>query len=122
MKFNSALKLINEATQETVNILNKMEEYFDNGGFKQLYPKKHKKYIDHVRRENYLYKRKDGTYFALLIILKSKTYDEDKDEMVRIIKDLEIIKDNKAKVTRNGIVIKVMIKDIVKKENKGANS
>jgi hypothetical protein len=118
MRFDNALHMINEASQATVTTLNKMEEYFDNGGFRQLYPKIWKKYFDHVRRENYMYKKKDGTYFALLIVLKSKTYDEDKDNVVKIIKDLEVIKDNKCKVTRNGIIIKIMMKDIVENINK----
>lgn len=120
MKFNNALHMINEASKETVVVLNKMEEYFDNGGFRKLYPKIWRKYIDQVRRENYMYKKKDGTYFALLIVLKSKTYDEDKDNVLKIIKDLEIIKDNKASVTRNGVVIKIIIKDIdsAKENNK----
>ena len=120
MKFNNALHMINEASKETVNILNKMEEYFDNGDFVKLYPKMRKRYIDHVRRENYMYKKKNGTYYALLIVLKSKTYDEDKDSVLNVIKDLEIIKDNKASVDRNGVVIKIMIKDIdnISKESK----
>ncbi len=116
MKFDNVLHLIAEASQATVAALDGMEEYFSNGGFKDLYPKQHKRYIDHVRRENYLYKRKDGNYFALLIVLKSKTYDEDKDNIVKIIKDLEIIKDNKCTVKRNGIIIKVLMKDVVNEE------
>jgi hypothetical protein len=111
MKFDSALHLIAEASQETIKKLDSMEEYFDAGGFKEIYPQERKKYIDHVRRENYFYKRKDGNYYALLIVLKSNTYDEDKDNMVKIIKDLSIIQDNKAEVKRIGIIIKVMIKD-----------
>lgn len=111
MKFDNALHMINEASKATVEKLNSMEEYFDNGGFKQLYPKIWKKYIDHVRRENYMYKKKDGIYYALLIVLKNKTYKEDKDNVLKIIKDLEIIQDNKCKISRNGIIIKVMIKD-----------
>lgn len=123
MKFDNVLHLIAEASQEVVNKLDKMEKYFDTGGFKELYPQEHKKYIDHVRRENYFYKRKDGIYYALLIVLKSNTYDEDKDRLVKIIKDLEIIQDNNAKVNRNGIIIKVLIKDKnTDKENNRATS
>ena len=118
MKFDNALHMIMEASQATVTTLNKMEEYFDNGDFAKLYPKIRKRYIDSVRRENYMYKKKDGTYFALLIVLKNKTYEEDKDNVVNIIKDLEIVKDNKCKIKRNGIVIKIMIKDIVENINK----
>lgn len=120
MKFDNVLNLIAEASKAIVDKLNSMEEYFDGGGFKQLYPKEYKKYVDHVRRENYFYKRKDGNWYALLIVLKSRTYDEDKDNLVKIIKDLEIIKDAKAKIKRNGIVIKIMIKDInnAKEDNK----
>lgn len=118
MKFNNALHLIAEASKATIDKLNSMEEYFDKGGFAKLYPKMRRRYIDHVRRENYMYKRKDGIYYALLIILKNKTYDEDKDNVVNTIKDLEIIKDNKCKISRNGIIIKIMIKDIVENINK----
>ncbi len=113
MKFDNVLHMINEASQATITTLNSMEEYFDNGHFRKLYPKIRKKYIDQVRRENFMYKKKDGTYFALLIVLKSSTYDEDKDNVLEIIKELEIIKDKKASVARNGVVIKIMIKDIV---------
>ena len=101
-----------------------MEEYFDNGDFVKLYPKIRKKYIDQVRRENYRYKKtvkgKTEWWYALLVVLKSGIYDEDKDNVTEIIKDLEIIKDAKAKVKRNGIVIKVMIKDMnnAKENNK----
>lgn len=125
MKLDEALHMINEATKATINALNSMEDYLDNGGFKKLYPKMRRKYIDSVRRENYMYKKKDGTYFALLILLKAKTYEEDKDNVLNTIKDLEIIKDNKCKVTRNNRVIKIMIKDIVEnisKENVNAKS
>lgn len=119
MKFDTALHIINEASQQVIETLNKMEEYFDNGGFKELYPKHRKRYIDHVRRENYFYKRKNGNLYALLIILKSRTKEEDRDNLVEIIKDLKIIQDNKCKIQRNGIVIKVLIKD---KETQGATS
>ncbi len=112
MIFDGVLISINEATQETVTLLNKMEEYFDNGGFVELYPKMRKR-IDSVRRENYLYKKKSGNWFALLIILKSRLYDEDKEDVVEVIKDLEIIKDNKCKVERNNIIIKILLKDII---------
>jgi len=116
MTFDKVLNVILEASQETVTILNKLEEYFDTGDFKSLYPKERKKYIDHIRRENFLYKKKNGNYYALLIILKNNTYEEDKDNLVKIIKDLEIIKDNKCTVERNGIIIKIIIKN---KEDKG---
>ncbi len=111
MTLDKVLNSICEASQQTIDILNKMEEYFDAGDFKKLYPHERKKYVDHIRRENYFYKRKNGNYYALLVVLKSNVYDEDKDNLVKIIKDLEIIKDNKAIVTRNGIIIKILIKD-----------
>lgn len=124
MTFDKVLNIISEASKETVAILDKMEEYFDTGDFKNLYPQERKRYIDHVRRENYFYKKKGGNYYALLIILKNGTYDEDKDNLTKIIKDLEIIKDNKCTVERNGIVIKILIKDKINidKENDRANN
>ena len=62
--------------------------------------------------------------YILLIILKNGTYDEDKDNLVKIIKDLEIIKDNKCIVERNGIIIKILIKDKnnIDKENDRADN
>ena len=124
MTFDKVLNIISEASKETVAILDKMEEYFDIGDFKNLYPQERKRYIDHIRRENYFYKKKNGNYYALLIILKNGTYDEDKDNLTKIIKDLEIIKDNKCTVERNGIVIKILIKDKINidKENDRANN
>lgn len=124
MRFDKVLNLIAEASKQTIDILNKMEVYFDTGDFKKIYPVERKKYIDHIRRENYFYRKKSGNYYALLIILKSNIYDEDKDKVLKIIKDLEIIKDNKCTVERNGIVIKILIKDKtdnIDKENDSAN-
>lgn len=123
MTFDKVLSVISEASKETIAILDKMEEYFDTGDFKSLYPQERKRYIDHIRRENYFYKKKGGNYYALLIILKNGTYDEDKDNLVKIIKDLEIIKDNRCTVERNGIIIKILIKDRnIDKENDRANN
>jgi len=124
MRLDVVLNSIHEATQETLDVLVKMQKYFDTGDFCKLYPTERKKYIDHIRRENYFYKNKDGNYYALLIILKSNIYDEDKDNILKIVKDLEIIKDNKVKTSRNGIIIKLLIKDKINidKEKDNANS
>lgn len=111
MKFDNILNTLYEASQHTIEKLNKMEEYFDSGDFVKIYPEQRKRYIDHVRRENYAYKKKGDKWYALLIVLKSRTKEEDRENLVEIIKDLEIIKDNKAKISRNGIIIKIMIKD-----------
>jgi len=124
MRLDVVLNSIHEATQETLDVLVKMQKYFDTGDFCKLYPKERKKYIDSVRRENYFYKKKDGNYYAVLIILKSNIYDEDKDNILKIVKDLEIVKDNKATAQRNGIIIKILIKDKlnIDKEQNRANS
>lgn len=111
MKFDNVLHALYEASQNTIEKLNKMEQYFDSGHFKEIYPEQRKRYIDHVRRENYAYKKKGDRWYALLIVLNSRTKEEDRENLVEIIKDLEIVKDNKAKTSRNGIIIKIMIKD-----------
>jgi hypothetical protein len=106
MKFD---KTLNEATQETINKLNKITDYLEHD-FKKLY-RKESKLVDHIRQENFLYKGKNYTKFAVMVILKQKSYDEEKDQLVKIIKDLALIKDLKAEVVRNGIIIKILIKE-----------
>jgi hypothetical protein len=117
MLFKSVLL---EATKETVAVLDSIMKYF-NEEFVKLYPK-HNKLIDHVRQENYLYKGKHGNIYSVMIVLKQKYADEYKDKLVNIIKDLTIVKDNKAKVERNGIMVKIKIAEKSAPEKSTENS
>lgn len=106
MKFIST---ITEASQEIITKLDAIEKYFSKKGtFKEIYPKK-AKMIHHVRRENYVYNRNNRQWYAVLIILKDRLYNHEEKEFAKIIKDLEIIKDNNATVERNNLIIKVLI-------------
>lgn len=106
MKFYS---VINEANQETVAKLEKIEEYFGRkGDFREIYPEIYKN-IHHVRQENYAYRRGNKKYYAVMIVLKDNLYNQDEDEVKKTIKDLELLKDNKARVERNNLMIKILI-------------
>lgn len=110
MKFNS---ILNEASQDVVKRLDKLELYFnpdERGGFNEVYPELSKR-IDHVRRENYTYKSGGKLYYAVLVILRGNLTQDEEKEMAKTIKDLEIIKDNNAKIQRNNIIIKVLISE-----------
>jgi hypothetical protein len=112
---------LTEATQETITCLNSIMKYFNEGEFKSLYPKENK-YIDHVRQENYLYKGKKGNIYSVMVVLKQKIVDDDKDKLVDIIKNLTIIKDNKAKIERNGLMVKIKIAEKSAPEKSTENS
>ncbi|MFW6028770.1 MAG: hypothetical protein ACOCRO_00805 [Halanaerobiales bacterium] len=101
--------IITEASQEAIQKIEKMENYFTKqGDFKEIYPKEYKM-IHHVRRENYVYNRGGKQWYGVLLILKDKYYKHQAKDLVKIIKDLEIVKDNNAKVERNNLIIKVLI-------------
>lgn len=114
MKLNELLfemeyNRLDEVNQETLKKIEKVETYFGRkGGFKEVYPKIYKK-IDHVRQENYIYNRSNKRWFAIMVVLKDKMYNHQEEEVEKIIKDLEIVKDNKAKVERNNLMIKILI-------------
>lgn len=104
--------LITEASQEAVSKLDKIEKYFSKKGtFKEIYPEK-AKWIHHIRRENYIYNRKNKKWYAVMIILKDRLYNHQEKEFAETIKDLEIIKDNNGKVERNNLIIKILIPEI----------
>lgn len=105
MNFSQVL----EASQNIVSKLDSIEKYFSkSGSFRKLYPKDWKK-IHHVRQENYRYSRGGKNWYGVLIILKDKYYKDDATDLVEIIKDLEISKDNNVKVERNNLIIKILI-------------
>lgn len=104
--------LITEASQKAIERIEKVENYFTRSGyFKELYPKEYKM-VHHVRRENYVYNRGGKRWYGILLILKDKYYKHQAKDLIKIIKDLEIIKDNNAKVERNNLIIKILIPEL----------
>ncbi len=98
-----------EVQQSTVQILNKIEDYFSKEGqFREIYPEIWKK-IHHVRRENYIYNRGNKQLYAVLVVLQDDLYNKDEEKVEETIKDLEIIKDNNARVERNNLLIKILV-------------
>lgn len=106
MKF---LSVISEATQNTIQKLEKLEDYFGRKGqFREIYPEVYKK-LQHVRQENYAYRRGKKKYYGVMVVLKDNLYNHEEDDIKKTIKELEIIKDNNAKVERNNLMIKILI-------------
>lgn len=105
MKFSQVL----EASQDTVSKLDSIEKYFSKkGSFKEVYPNEYKM-IHHVRKENYRYSRGGKNWYGVLLILKDKYYKQIGRDFLEIIKDLEICKDNHARVERNNLIVKILI-------------